>query len=71
MKNLSFRNLKATGAICLALMMACLGSQTWASSAKPTEKRVALVIGNSNYLEMPLKNPINDSRAISKKLKQR
>lgn len=32
--------------------------------------RLALVIGNANYLESPLKNPINDARAISDKLKQ-
>jgi hypothetical protein len=33
------------------------------------EKRYALVIGNSNYPTAPLKNPANDARAISQKLK--
>jgi hypothetical protein len=33
------------------------------------EYRVALVIGNSAYRSSPLKNPINDARAMSAKLK--
>ncbi|MDK9723540.1 MAG: S41 family peptidase [Sterolibacteriaceae bacterium MAG5] len=33
------------------------------------EKRVALVIGNGAYPSSPLKNPVNDARAISGKLK--
>jgi uncharacterized caspase-like protein len=32
--------------------------------------RLALVIGNSNYLEGPLKNPINDARSIYIKLNE-
>ena len=36
---------------------------------KYTDK-VALVIGNKNYKQGPLKNPINDARAIRTKLKQ-
>lgn len=32
--------------------------------------RHALVIGNSNYENSPLKNPVNDARAISKTLKE-
>src|SRR5258706_11077575 len=32
------------------------------------EKRVALIIGNSSYKNSPLKNPVNDARAISKAL---
>src|SRR5947208_12808034 len=32
------------------------------------ELRHALVIGNSNYLEGPLKNPVNDARAMAKAL---
>lgn len=34
------------------------------------EQRVALVIGNSAYPAAPLKNPLNDARAISKTLNQ-
>jgi carboxyl-terminal processing protease len=35
----------------------------------PDEHRVALVIGNSTYPSAPLKNPVNDARAISAKFK--
>lgn len=34
------------------------------------EHRVALVIGNSNYRNSPLKNPVNDARAMRDKLKR-
>lgn len=34
------------------------------------EKRVALVIGNSEYDNSPLKNPVNDAREINKVLKE-
>ena len=34
------------------------------------EKRVALVIGNSKYQFAPLRNPVNDSRAIASELKK-
>lgn len=33
------------------------------------EKRVALVIGNSNYLTSPLRNPANDAKAVTATLK--
>ena len=33
-------------------------------AAPPAERRVALVIGNSEYLKAPLKNPVNDARVI-------
>jgi uncharacterized caspase-like protein len=33
------------------------------------EKRYAVVIGNSNYKEQPLRNPINDARDMSNTLK--
>jgi formylglycine-generating enzyme required for sulfatase activity len=34
-----------------------------------SEKRVALVIGNSDYKSSPLKNPVNDARLIAKTLR--
>jgi hypothetical protein len=34
------------------------------------DKRVALVIGNSAYKEAPLRNPVNDARAMADKLRQ-
>ena len=36
--------------------------------AAASETRVALVIGNSNYKSAPLKNPVNDAKAIADKL---
>jgi uncharacterized caspase-like protein len=33
------------------------------------EKRVALVIGNSKYVDAPLKNPVNDAQDMAKKLR--
>jgi TPR repeat protein len=35
----------------------------------PGEKRVALVIGNSQYTSSPLKNPVNDARAMATALR--
>jgi len=34
------------------------------------EPRVALVIGNGKYKEVPLRNPVNDARAIGKELEK-
>ena len=34
------------------------------------EHRVALIIGNSNYKQSPLKNPVNDARAMRDKLQR-
>ena len=38
--------------------------------ASAAEGRVALVIGNASYEEAPLRNPVNDSRAIAVSLRQ-
>ncbi len=37
--------------------------------SQANESRIALVIGNSDYTRAPLKNPINDARDISAKLR--
>lgn len=37
----------------------------------PVQHRVALVIGNSRYETMPLKNPANDARAMARMLRDR
>src|SRR5947207_340538 len=37
--------------------------------AMRSEKRVALVIGNGAYASSPLKNPVNDARAMAHALK--
>ena len=40
------------------------------SSGYADSKRIALVIGNSAYLESPLANPVNDARLISATLRE-
>ncbi len=42
-----------------------------APTAKPAELRTALVIGNSNYDESPLRNPARDAKLIAESLRQR
>lgn len=37
--------------------------------AQTSEKRIALVIGNNNYLNAPLKNPVNDANLMESTLK--
>src|SRR4051812_26660052 len=37
-------------------------------AGKPPEARYALVIGNSSYANGPLRNPVNDARAMAKAL---
>ena len=51
-----------------AFLVALFG---WCSQAhaQPQETRVALVIGNSNYKNSPLKNPVNDARDMAAKLR--
>jgi uncharacterized caspase-like protein len=41
-----------------------------AREACAAERRVALVIGNSAYKEMPLRNPANDAAAVAEKLRK-
>ena len=43
----------------------------WCSQAfaQGQETRVALVIGNSNYKNSPVKNPVNDARDMAAKLR--
>jgi formylglycine-generating enzyme required for sulfatase activity len=48
----------------LALLLTCCLCSLPALAAN----RVALVIGNATYLEGPLKNPVNDARAMVQKL---
>jgi hypothetical protein len=63
------------GIILLTGFSLVMGSQTRAFAAQDrglvgmsTEKRVALVIGNSAYPSAPLDNPVNDARAMAAKL---
>lgn len=41
---------------------------TLAAAAGAPEKRSALVVGNSNYAQGALKNPLNDARAVAREL---
>jgi TPR repeat protein/uncharacterized caspase-like protein len=47
-----------------------LHPQQDSAAAAATEARVALVIGNGAYKDAPLKNPVNDARAIGEALQQ-
>ncbi len=42
----------------------------WTGPAHALEKRVALVIGNAAYPQSPLRNPVNDARAMAATLQQ-
>jgi hypothetical protein len=53
---------------CVALMMIGAAAPVLAQSAGA--KKVALVIGNAAYKEAPLKNPVNDARAMAAKLRE-
>src|SRR3954469_1552960 len=44
---------------------------TTANAVADSERRIALVIGNSTYIESPLKNPANDARTMAKALRDR
>ena len=39
------------------------------SGAKPSDRRVALVMGNARYQNSPLRNPVNDARLMARTLK--
>ncbi len=45
------------------------GEETPATIAKNPDGRYALVIGNSDYKNSPLRNPVNDATAMAKSLK--
>ncbi len=72
------QHLRRGGLLLLALLLAA--SLAHAQSTKgisrteapqpdaPSSKRWALIIGNANYLSSPLRNPVNDARAIAKLL---
>ena len=49
------------------LVMACL--VLTASPSIGASQRVALVIGNANYAESPLRNPVRDAKAIAARLR--
>ena len=56
----------------LALMLCLLGALPAAAQSNRSlnEHRVALVVGNAAYKASPLRNPINDARAMREKLRE-
>jgi formylglycine-generating enzyme required for sulfatase activity len=56
------------GFILALVLLAPLGALAQASVAP--EQRVALVIGNAAYQQAPLRNPINDARAVAARLER-
>ena len=59
------------GGLTVAVVIAGLLASTVAAGAQTAreEPRLALVIGNSAYRETPLRNPVNDARAMATTLK--
>ena len=56
----------------LALLLCLLGALPAAAQSNRSlnEHRVALVVGNAAYKSSPLRNPINDARAMREKLRE-
>jgi hypothetical protein len=61
-----------TGALAgsTALPLWVLRASAQAQSTLNALPRVALIIGNTNYIESPLKNPGNDAKAIAGELQK-
>jgi TPR repeat protein len=70
MKKLYFIVLLSSITICLSAQTKGLyvDNGNGAVAAPSSEKRFALIIGNNNYLNNPLKNPINDATDMSESL---
>ncbi|MFM9882970.1 MAG: caspase family protein [Burkholderiales bacterium] len=54
----------------MVVFMLLMAMETVAESAEPFGKRVALVIGNARYANVPLANPENDAKAVSSTLRR-
>ena len=63
MPSSSLRHFVHTGAVCAALLTFSAAAQA------PLDIRVALVIGNSAYVDAPLANPVNDARSMGETLR--
>lgn len=46
-----------------------VAASAWGSTVHAEKDRLALVIGNASYRQQPLRNPVNDSRAVGQALK--
>jgi len=53
-------------AVALCAALAAVGAR---AADAPTDRRIALVIGNGTYRSGPLANPVNDARAVANSLK--
>ena len=60
----------AAGSLFLPLPYASVWAQSEGAVKLLRLPKTALVIGNSKYQEAPLKNPVNDARAIAEQLKR-
>lgn len=58
------------GGFFACLVLACLVLACFSFAAPAAEQRVALVIGNNAYPAAPLRNPVNDARAMARSLNQ-
>ena len=71
-RHLGFQRGQAFGqrflSCCFLLGCSLLGVSTVAQA--PLPNRLAIVIGNASYQQSPLKNPLNDARAVSESLKR-
>jgi hypothetical protein len=68
---MTIRRIKYLMVLCVALTLPALAqdrAQKGVSKPAAAEQRIALVIGNSQYKDSPLPNPVNDARAIAKAL---
>lgn len=54
--------------LCAALSLPAMAQIGALKSSATAEQRIALVIGNSQYRDSPLPNPVNDARAIARAL---
>ena len=52
-----------------ALALTVFGSMLAQAQAQTRAERVAIVIGNESYARLPLRNPVNDARAVAAALR--
>ena len=55
-------------ALCATAAVETAAQERQKPAAAAAEQRIALIIGNSQYKDSPLPNPVNDARAIAKTL---
>jgi hypothetical protein len=60
---------RVVGIVASLAAAATLLSAAVARAQTAQESRIALIIGNSNYRDSPLRNPVNDARAMAKTLR--